>query len=108
MFCFLNPFLEFFAFRFGGDDFPTVRTAFIVQPLHTAEILTAYPVDDTHKHIAAVPALDFPHQHLVIQVVFLAGLYIQPLIQITHVHSRKVGGVIDNDCPMAFEKLVHI
>lgn len=42
MFCFLNPFLEFFAFRFGGDDFPTVRTAFIVQPLHTAEILTAY------------------------------------------------------------------
>ena len=48
------------------------------------------------------------HQHLVFQIVFLAGLYIPSLIQIAPVHSRKVSGVIDNDRPLTFEKLVHI
>ena len=48
------------------------------------------------------------HQHLIFQVVFLAGLYIPSLIQIAPVHSCKVGGVIDNDRSLTFEKLVHI
>lgn len=33
---------------------------------------------------------------------------ISPLIQIAAVHARKIGGVINNDCPLTFEKLVHI
>ena len=48
------------------------------------------------------------HQHLVFQVVLFAGLHIPPLIQIAAVHACKIGGVIDNDCPLTFEKLVHI
>ena len=48
------------------------------------------------------------HQHLVFQVVFLAGLHITTLIQITPVHARKVGGVIDKHRTLAFEKLVHV
>ena len=133
-------------FQFGSDDFPTARTAFIVQPFRTAEILPAGRIEDTHKRISAVPALDFPrqpcvggfsggldfhvvhqllaasqpyirrnnalmgsqHQHLVFQVVFLAGLHIPPLIQITAVCPRKVGGVIDDNRTLAFEKFVHI
>ena len=47
-------------FQFGSDDFPTARTAFIVQPFRTAEILPAGRIEDTHKRISAVPALDFP------------------------------------------------
>ena len=31
-----------------------------------------------------------------------------PLIQIAAVHTRKIGDVIDQDCPLTFEKLVHI
>ena len=48
------------------------------------------------------------HQHLVFQVVLFAGLHISPLIQIAAVHAGKIGSVIDNDCPLTFEKLVHI
>jgi len=40
------------------------------------------------------------YQHLVFQVVLLAGLHIPSLIQIAAVHSRKVGSVIDNDRPL--------
>ena len=47
------------------------------------------------------------HQHLVFQVVFLAGLHIPPLIQIAAIHAGKIGSVIDNDCPLTFEKFVH-
>ena len=45
---------------------------------------------------------------MVFQVVFLAGLHIPPLIQITAVCPRKVGGVIDDNRTLAFEKFVHI
>ena len=48
------------------------------------------------------------YQHLVFQVVLFAGLHISPLIQIAAVHACKIGSVIDNDCPLTFEKLVHI
>ncbi len=30
------------------------------------------------------------------------------MIQIAAVHACKIGSVIDNDCPLTFEKLVHI
>ena len=48
------------------------------------------------------------HQHLVFQVVLFAGLHIPPLIQIAAIHAGKIGSVIDNDCPLTFEKFVHI
>ena len=48
------------------------------------------------------------HQHLVFEILRLVRLYVPPLVQIAPVHARKVGGVIDNDCPLAFEKLVHV
>ena len=48
------------------------------------------------------------HQHLVFQFHALACLDITPLIQIAPVHAREVGGVIDNDRPLTFEKLVHL
>ena len=46
------------------------------------------------------------YQHLVFQVVLLAGLHIPPLIQIAAVHASKIGSVIDNDRPLTFEKFV--
>ncbi len=39
---------------------------------------------------------------------FFAGLHIPALIEITPVHAREVGGVIDKHRPLALEKLVHI
>ena len=51
-----------YRFQFSGVNLAAPDTAFVIQPLCAAEILTAYPVDDTHKSIAAVPALDFPRQ----------------------------------------------
>ena len=48
------------------------------------------------------------YQHLVFQVVLFAGLHIPPLIQIAAIHAGKIGSVIDNDCPLTFEKFVHI
>ena len=135
-----------YCFQFGGIYLAAPDTAFVIQPLCAAEILLAGRVEDTHKRIPAVPALDFPrqpcvggfsggldfhvvhqllaagqpcfrrdnslmgrkHQHLVFQVVFLAGLYITALIQIAPVHACEVGGVIDKHRPLAFEKFVHI
>lgn len=49
-------------FQFRSDDFPTARTAFIVQPFRAAEILFAGGIVDTHKSIPAIPALDFSCQ----------------------------------------------
>ena len=133
-------------FQFGSDDFPTARTALVIQPFRAAEILPAGRIEDAHKRISAIPAFDFSrqpcvggfpgrldfhvvhqllpagqpdfggdnalmgsqYQHLVFQVVLFAGLHIPPLIQIAAVHTHKIGSVIDNDCPLTFEKLVHI
>ena len=54
-----------YRFQFGGVNLAAPDAAFVVQPFRTAEILTAYPVDDTHKRIAAVTALDFSCQQCV-------------------------------------------
>ena len=48
------------------------------------------------------------HQHLVFQVIFLASLYVPPLIQIAPVCACEVGSVIDNNCPLTFEKLIYV
>ncbi|CAG9712780.1 hypothetical protein CNEO2_1480001 [Clostridium neonatale] len=133
-------------FQFRNDDFPTAGTAFVIQPFCAAEVLLARRIEDTHKGIAAVPALDFSrqpcmggfpgrldfhvvhqllaagqphisrdnplmgrkHQHLVFQFHALACLDITPLIQITPVHAGEVGGVIDDDRTLTFEKFVYI
>lgn len=48
------------------------------------------------------------YQHLPFQVVELVGLYVPPLIQIAAVCAREIGGVIDNDRTMTFEKLIYV
>ena len=54
------------------------------------------------------PLMGRKHQHLVFQALGLARLHIPALIEITPVHAREVGGVIDKHRPLALEKLVHI
>ena len=133
-------------FQFRSNDFPAPRTTLVIQPFRTAKVLLAGGIEDTHKGIPAVSALDFSrqpcmggfpgrldfhvvhqllaasqpdvggnnalmgsqHQHLAFQVVLFAGLHIPPLIQIAAIHAGKIGSVIDNDCPLTFEKFVHI
>ena len=54
------------------------------------------------------PLMGSQHQHLVFQVVFLAVLYVPPLIQIAPVHARKICGVIDDDRTLILEELIYI
>ena len=45
-------------FQFRSNDFPAPRTTLVIQPFRTAKVLLAGGIEDTHKGIPAVPALD--------------------------------------------------
>jgi len=49
-------------FQFRSDDFPAPRTTLVIQPFRTAKVLLPGGIEDTHKGIPAVPALDFSRQ----------------------------------------------
>ena len=61
--------------------------AFVVQPFRTAEILTAYPVDDTHKRIAAVTVFQFIFAKLNLAFNGNAVLFVNRLSCINRVYS---------------------
>ena len=81
-------------FQFRSDDFPTARTAFIVQPFRAAEILFAGGIVDTHKSIPAPRTLIFPASH--VWVAFRAD-WIFGVHQLLAAGQPGVGG---DDTPM--------
>ena len=48
------------------------------------------------------------NQRMPLQIVFGVAFHSPATIEVAPVHSSKVGGVIDNDRPLTFEKLINI